>query len=446
MTKQSSQQKLSELDRAKLQTYACVQVADYTKALKSAQLAIALEPKNATMQALMALAMRGLGRFGDAQSHAKEATTLSPDTPDFLFVYGLCEWAAGNPKEAMAVLKQALVIDPKRDDIRLDYAGFLLYQQKFAEALIELELLDEEGHQHPKAALAEQCATDNQWKPAIDSLAFRPPLPLPKDEGSTFIALGKLHLSSNYYNLALDEFSKALDFDVNNQEAKELYATAFYLRENDFSSWCKGFRETLAGSFSAIMAVIVPLLIFAAGAFMAYSQNSLMVAGLVGLVSVLYLSAIAFFWVKGKVLMEAAQFDSLVNAYHLTPQGRISLTKHVIGDLDEVVSKKDTSHQVQMNENLRFPTGGFAGDAARIRDQRNERSRRLKSTSITFAWLSILMLFVLICSVILLKAPGLQHVRAITAVQQISFGLAIAFSGVAFWLRRRATATSSVFE
>ena len=122
-----------------------------------------------------ALALRAGGLFGEAEKHARRALELAPGQPDLLFILGLCLWSAGAPEEARTLFEEAVQKAPERSDLVMDYAGFLIYQRQFQDALALAEKARALAPNHPKPIVLETCAREGNWHSEVDALAFRAP-------------------------------------------------------------------------------------------------------------------------------------------------------------------------------------------------------------------------------------------------------------------------------
>ncbi|MCR5661726.1 MAG: tetratricopeptide repeat protein, partial [bacterium] len=323
MGKEKTENKLSHLDKTRINAYSFIEVAEFAKAEKAALAAMKESDKEqAATEALLAMAQRGLGKLASAEEHAENAMKLAPEKADIVFVNALCKWSSGDYAKAKELFEKSLELAPDRWDMRLDYAGFLLHQQKFDECLIQTENVEKVNPEHPKAKMLRTCAFHENWQPSIDTLAFRPPVPLPEGKIETYLSIGRAHLRNDYYDLAMEEFSRALDINNNSNEAKSLYAAAFHFKNNGFSGWCKNFRRQLRSPLYLFITLIPMLAAAALGSYMQI-YSSMTNAVICYAIACTYLMILIALYLRGYVTKTPQDFAFIIAQNGLTPQGRI---------------------------------------------------------------------------------------------------------------------------
>ena len=427
-----------------VKVFGYLQVADYVAAEQTARKAIKLLPNNAAALALYAMALRGIGRFGEAEKQAQKALDLEPENPAIIFVSALCHWSSGAPQEADLAFKKAIGLAPKRSDMRLDYAGFLFHQQRFDETLEQVKLATSSSPEHPKAEILRRASESHIWTPDADILAFRPPLPLAADKPATYVTMGNDYYASSYYDLALDECSRALDIDPKNADAKSLFATAFYMSENDFAAWCKEFRQRLFTPLYASIVILLPAIIFVGGCLYFSSVDNTLATTAVAAAGLIDLLIVIILRHKGGQRLSPQEFDSLVALHGLTPQGRVVKQRVLIGDLDEEhamqapQTKQENAAELSLN-------AGAGQDSARVRSQLQAKAQKLRTTSITYSAVAVVTFVILTLSVILQRAIDIPIHRYIPDIMKYSCLATVVFAGIALWFRHRASEVSNRF-
>ncbi len=427
-----------------LRAFVHLQVANPAQAEVAARRAVKVHEQNPQPHALLALALRGQGRFSEAEKHARRALELAPGQPDCLFTLGLCLWSAGDPKEAQTVFEEALGKSPERSDMLMDYAGFLIHQHQFDEAMALAEKARSLAPDHPKPPVLEDCARDQLWRLEVDDLAFRPPIPLPADDPQTYVRLGSALIDGGYHDLALGEFSRALDLDPNLQRAQSLYATAFLMRKNANYAWFRSWRTRL-GRPGVLFFTLLPLLLAGAGSWLLYTRDLVIPAALCAGAGLVYLLATAFLLQRNGQPLSPADFQTLVQSRNLTPQGRHKRTDRVLDELDQVRGSVHGSVQASPLLSSAAVIPGETGsgeDLRRLRRHLEDRSGLLKGYSNALFGVALLALVVLTWTAIRMKTPGVLITPALIMTEQISSGLAILLVGGAFWFRTKARRVS----
>lgn len=427
-----------QADELCLRAFGSLQVAEFGRAESAARRALRRQERNAHGHALLAVALRGQGRFGEAEEHARKALEIEPGRPAFQFVLGLCLWSGGDPAEARRLFEEAIRQCPERSDMIMDFAGFMLHQRQFEEALDLARRAQELAPDHPKLRLLVLCAAEGVWRPEVDALAFRPPIPLPEDRVETYLRLGTDHMNANYFDLALDEFSRALDRDPASTQAQSLYATAFVMRRNGFFAWAHGFRLGASRPLSLLM-WLVPLLGMAGGAWFVHQRGMTTPAMALGAAAALYLLGSLYVFVAGGRRLSPADFQTIVSSRNLTPQGRRKAAEKQVDEVEDLAGRRgrrrsaaDTAVQVAPRQS------GTGEDVTRIRGQLENRSRSLWNYSTAFFGLASVTGIVLIGAVLLKNTPGQLVTADILLAEKVAGAFTLFFGGVAIWFRMKA--------
>lgn len=430
-------------DQLSLRAFAALQVADHESAEECARLLVNRQPSNANGLALLALALRGRGRFGEAEESARKALEIDPGSPDLEFVLGLCVWNAGDPAEARKRFESALEKRPDRSDMLMEYSAFLLHQRQFEQALEQARKARDLAPDHPKLPLLLSCAEQGLWRPEVDMMAFRPPLPLPEDSPETFVRLGASHMDAGYFDLALDEFSRALDLDVDHQQARALYATTFYMRKNGFFAWARNWRRSLKKPLNLILWTLPAVLLFGGG-YALYQGKLVTLAAVSGGAGLAYLSFLLYTFARGGLMLSSDQFGQIVQYRNLTPQGRQKQAAQAVDELDEVRdARRGRRRRGEAGDWARSPAHvpqntGTGGDPSLVRRQLEDRSRTLWNYSNSFFGLFVVAGLVLIWTVIRKNTPGMLVTEEVRVVERISAGVTTACVVAALWFRMKA--------
>jgi len=423
-----------------LRAFVHLQVASPAQAEVLARRAVRIQEHNPQPHALLALALRGLGRLSEAEKHARQALELAPGQPDYLFTLGLCLWSAGDPGEAQSLFEKALDKAPERSDMLMDFSGFLIHQQQFEDALNRARKARDLAPDHPKAKVLEDCARDQVWRAGVDDLAFRPPLPLSDDDPQTFVRLGSALIDSGYQDLALSEFSRALDLDPNLQQAQALYATAFVMRKNSNYAWFRGWRTRL-GRPGVLLLTLLPVILTGAAAGFLYTRQELLPAALTAGAGLLYLLVTAYLLLAKGGPLGPGDFQTLTQSRNLTPQGRHKRSDQVLDELDQVRSSVQDSPMLTSDAAIPSQTGS-GDDQRRLRRHLEDRSGVLKNYSNALFSVALLALVVLTWTVIRMKTPGVLITPALMLTERLSSGLAVLLVAAAFGFRAKARRVS----
>ncbi|MGI5843624.1 MAG: tetratricopeptide repeat protein [Candidatus Xenobium sp.] len=421
-----------------LEAFAHLQVGKARRAERAARRALKIQEDHPQGQALLALALRAGGLFGEAEKHARRALELAPGQPDLLFILGLCLWSAGAPEEARTLFEEAVQKAPERSDLVMDYAGFLIYQRQFQDALALAEKARALAPNHPKPIVLETCAREESWNSAVDALAFRAPLPLPEGEAETFVRVGKTLISFGYYDLALGEFSRALDIDAGCQDAQTLYATAFRMRKNANYSWFRHWRNRLANPWTLLL-TFLPLLGLGGGAWFLYCQKEPLLAIIcvgLGLVYLLGVACALGFYARR---LTTRDFQTLVQSRNLTPQGRQKRTSKSAVTVSSERDRGFTDMQTVAPSIEAIPQEiGGGEDSARLRRHLEGQGALLRNYSNSLFTLAILALTCLAWIVLRKNTPGVLLTPTLLLAEKASAAFTVVLVSGALWFRAKA--------
>jgi tetratricopeptide (TPR) repeat protein len=107
---------------------------DYAQALDCYDRALVLDPRHADALRWRVSALRGLRRFGPAETAAGEAISQRPDSPDLLVELGYVFYSQYYYERALDSFNQALVLDPRHADAQLSRVTALGALRRFGEA------------------------------------------------------------------------------------------------------------------------------------------------------------------------------------------------------------------------------------------------------------------------------------------------------------------------
>jgi len=428
----------ARVDALCLEAFAHLQVANSRRAERAVRRALKIKEAHPQGQALLAMALRTGGLFGEAEKHARRALELAPGQPDLLFILGLCLWSAGAPEEARTLFEEAVQKAPERSDLVMDYAGFLIYQRQFQDALALAEKARALAPNHPKPIVLETCAREGNWHSGVDTLAFRAPVPLPEGEAGTFVRVGETLMSFGYCDLALGEFSRALDLDPVCQDAQTLYATAFLMRKNANYSWFRGWRTRLANPW-VLALTLLPLLGLGGGAWLLYDQKDLLLSSICGGLGLVYLLGVAFTLGFYARRLTPRDFQTLVQSRNLTPQGRQKRTSKGTEAVNPARGRGFTDMQPAAPSIEAIPqeTGG-AEDSARLRRHLEDQGALLRNYSNSLFALAILALTVLTWIVLRKNSPGVLLTPALLLAEKASAAFTVVLVSGALWFRAKA--------
>lgn len=256
--------------RLVLRSYAALQLKRYSEASSMAKEALKIRANYAAAHHLNACALRGLGNFKDAQYAITQAINQETDNPRHTLLLGILLFLSGDIDEAEKKFKEILRADPENFDCQVYYSVFLIRQKKFNEALVIIKELKEKRPDDQTVKLLHGCAKSQEYRPELDSVQYRPPLPVDSADPSSYVELGKLFFDMGYYDKAMAELDRALMRDPQNTEAQRLIATIFKVKNN------KTFRMLWNYSFfilSPLVMTFVILVIVGAG-FAYFSTDS----------------------------------------------------------------------------------------------------------------------------------------------------------------------------
>ncbi len=379
--------RLTPAEQARLETYCALELLDYPKALKQAKKACQLCPDDAYSEALLALALRGNGKYHEAAVHAANAAAADPNSCEYKFIQGLCEWYVQDETSALQTMKDAMRGLPKRLDLRTDYAGFLLKQRRFQDAVEQTNRVLAAAPQCAKAAIISKCASERSYNKCLDLLISTPPLPPQETDSCTFTAIAGAYLNSDYFDMALKQCSNALDNDLQNEEAKSIYATAYFLKQHHVTAFFHRIRGITRNKANRIIFLFLPVLILIGFSAWHYKQNHLPNSIVCAVLLSVYLAAYFIIWKIGSIRISGRNFTDIVNTQRLTPQGRIPKDLPSRNALDEVIAAgaKDSA-------------AAYADlkDAVKQLKQTCKRLDAIAATFFTFACLAMVCLLIAI--------------------------------------------------
>lgn len=110
----------------------------YTMALSTGNELLLQRPNDARLELFMSMLLAQFNQPDEALAHLKKAAALSPKKQQILFQLGTTYLQKGDSASAVAVLKSAFDLAPTYDDARVLYAGSLYYagQKQQADALL----------------------------------------------------------------------------------------------------------------------------------------------------------------------------------------------------------------------------------------------------------------------------------------------------------------------
>lgn len=434
-----------QADELCLRAFGNLQVAEFGRAESAARRALRRQEQNANGHALLAVALRGQGRFGEAEEHARKALEIAPGRPAFQFVLGLCLWSGGEPAEARRLFEEAIRQCPERSDMIMDFAGFLLHQRQFDEALDLARRAQELAPDHPKLRLLILCAAEGVWRPEVDALAFRPPIPLPEDRPETYVRLGLDHMHASYFDLALDEFSRALDREPAHQEAQSLYATAFMMRRDAFFAWAHGVRRGATRPLSLLM-WLVPLLLLGGGGWVLHQRGWATTAMVLGGAAAVYLLGSLYVVSAGGRRLTPADFATIITSRNLTPQGRRRSAEKQVDEVEDLGGRRSRRGRNAQDAAAQAPRqSGTGEDVSRLRGQLENRSRSLWNYSAAFFGLATTTGIVLIGAVLRKNTPGMLVTAEVLLAEKVAAGFTVFFAIVAIWFRMKAREMNARF-
>ncbi len=243
--------------RLVLRSYASLQLKRYSEASSLAREALKIRANYATAHHLNAVALRGLGNFKDAQYAVTQAINQEPDNPRHTLLLAILLFLSGDIDEAEKKFKEILRADPENTDYQIYYCVFLIRQKKFDEATPLTRELREKRPDDQRIRLLHGCAKTQEYRPELDEVRYRPPLPIDSNDPASYVELGKLFFELGYYDKATAELDRALMRDPQNTEAQRLIATIFKVKNN------KVFQILWNYSFFILSPLVMTLVVFA---------------------------------------------------------------------------------------------------------------------------------------------------------------------------------------
>lgn len=251
--------------RLVLRSYASLQLKRYSDASSLAREALKIRANYATAHHLNACALRGLGNFKDAQYAITQAINQETDNLRHTLLLAILLFLSGDIDEADKKFKEILRADPENFDCQVYYSLLLIRQKKFNEALSIIKELKDKKPDDQTVKTLHACAKSQEYKPELDNVQYKPPLPIDSADPSSYVELGKLFFDMGYYDKAMAELDRALIRDPQNTEAQRLIATIFKVKNN------RTFRMLWNYSFFILSPLVMTVvLLIIAGVGIAY--------------------------------------------------------------------------------------------------------------------------------------------------------------------------------
>ncbi|MEW6125417.1 MAG: tetratricopeptide repeat protein [Acidobacteriota bacterium] len=214
-----------------LKANARMRLGKYTEALDDIRRAVALDGANADYQASLGYVLFKLGR--PAEALAAERAALKLDDKNFTANYQLGRFllTSGDAKalpEAVALLKRALEIDPRRSELRFDLITAYRLLGDQPNAIAQLNLLQDARPADPRVIYADGLlASDrNDLRAAIAS--FQQALAKDPTLFGAWQDLGLAFIRQNKWQEASETFGELTKRHSDSVEAAYLYALALY--------------------------------------------------------------------------------------------------------------------------------------------------------------------------------------------------------------------------
>lgn len=408
----AKQKRHTPAERARVEAYCALELSDYEAAIKPARRAQALSPDNAVSEAILALALRGMDKLHEALIHAEKARELAPDDPEIAFVYAMCQWFVQPDTEPLKIMKQALDRLPQRFDLRVDYAGYLLQQQRFDEAEQQAEKALQQAPNNTKAQLVLKGARNRSWSELISRPIAFPPMPVAGDDSNTYSSIAGFHLRANGFEIALDKCSHALDINLDNAKAKSIYCTAHYLKNHDFAALCHFFSIKMRELSNRFIYLFLPLLILMGGCLYFYNHHDRHYY-FWGLGALLYLMIYFLLQVLGEKRIGASHFAEIVRSEHLTPQGRVQRVVERRNELDEII------------EGSEMVTDTY-DSFTEVHNQIERTCQRLTTTSNAYSAFAFLFMCLLLGTIVV-QSNTTQAMRGVLPLIQKGLGIMTVF-------------------
>ena len=420
-------------ERARVRAYCYLEMLSYKSAVKPARQAVARCADNACGEVLLALALRGIGKNHEALIHAEKAHELAPNDAEYSFSLGLCMWFCQSDSRALEVMEEALERLPQRYDMMLDMAGFLLQLRRFEEAQRYLDKAKPALPDHPKALELSKCIKDQAWSEKFNELATFPPLPMPNNL-DTFFTIANTHFSKQRYELTLNKCSRVLDQNEQHDDAKRLYATAFYLKDHPVGAFCHEISLRFSKPRYIFIGLVLPILLGGYGVWHFIQANVLPLVATCLIVLSVYLLACLILVAIGRKRRTVAKFDAIIKDNHFTPQGRVAQALPQLDVLGQVIDNSAQKHIIPLDSH---------NSIAEIINQRQRTCNRWRAISSVYVALTVFSLFLLIAGIILANRHEFIGNSYVMWLKRIASGAVVLFAVMSVRLRLLASANDA---
>ena len=168
-----------------------------------------VQPENATVQGMLATALRGQSRCDDALPHYRSSSVLFTSRPDLQQGYGSCLAATGDPKAALEQYVSLLQSRPN-DSIRYDVALLQWRNHAIDEALATLSPLLEERSSSAALGLASKIHEERGETPQAVNLLRRAILASP-DDPANYLDFAAIAFNHKSFHVGIDMLDAGLE-------------------------------------------------------------------------------------------------------------------------------------------------------------------------------------------------------------------------------------------
>ena len=204
---------------------------DVAAATGSFEGALRLDPRDAETATHLGNLYLGLKRYGDAETKFRAALELQPKSAPVLL--GLAKALDAEKKaEAADTFREYLTVNPKDSGARARLIHLLLEQQKYDEALGELDRSDA-GHAPTLDSLRSRADIQIAQKKWDDSIVtIRKAVELAPNDAQLHGGLGRVYMQKRDFADAEKEIKAALQLDRNNLAYWKDLSSTYYLSGN----------------------------------------------------------------------------------------------------------------------------------------------------------------------------------------------------------------------
>lgn len=204
---------------------------DLAGAADSLEGAVRLDPRDAEAVLHLASLYLNLKRPADAEQKFRDALAVQPNSAPAALGLAQCLDAQNKPEAADAYQKY-LALHPDDAAAHGRFVRLLVDQQKYAEALAELDRADQ-GKPPTSDALRLRADIQIAQKKLDDAIVtLRSALALAPNDVQLVVGLGRIYLQKRDFPAAEKEFQSALQLDHNNLVAWKNLSSAYYLSGN----------------------------------------------------------------------------------------------------------------------------------------------------------------------------------------------------------------------